>query len=441
MELTGLSAGQTSLTFWFGEAGRPGPRGELLRYLVKVAPNQGVENRRQLEYEDLQEKINELFPNSKVFLIPIADKLIVKGQARDAQEAAQILALVRSQGQPNLSLRGSIAQGGAADPLPGLSNRLPTANVIDMLRVPGEQQVLLKVRVAELSRTALRRMGADFHWQQGDFSFDSLLGLGLTSAVSAVLETTDVQLTLNALSENSYGKILAEPNLVTLNGSPAYFIAGGEFAVPVVVGVEGAAAATTNFRGFGAQLTFVPTILDKDRIRLQVAPSFSQLNADNTVDGIPGLDTRAVATTVELREGQWLAIAGLLQDQQSGSKARVPFIGDIPIVGTVFSQRSVRREETELLILVSPELVHPLEPDEAPRILPGMEVTEPSDFSFFVMGTYEGRPDCYYRSTMRPLQWQQAAAARRDVKRGTAYQQTEAYYIEGEQGFSSPGSH
>lgn len=439
MELIGLTAGQTSLTFWISQPGQPAGQGQVLRYLVKVQPNLGAENRRQMEYEDLSRKINELFPNSKVYLIPIADKLIVKGQARDAEEATQIMSIIRGQAQGPVGVRGAIAQGTAAEPLPGQPSRLPSSNVIDMLRVPGEMQVMLKVRVAELSRTALRKMGADFHWKQGDFTFDSLLGLGTATAMKAVLETADVKLVLDALSENSYGKVLAEPNLVTLNGHPAYFIAGGEFAVPVVVGVEGAAAATTNFRGFGAQLTFVPTILDKDRIRLQVAPSFSQLNADNTVEGIPGLDTRAVSTTVEMREGQWLAIAGLLQDDQTGSKTRVPFIGDIPVVGTVFSKRSVRREETELLILVSPELVHPLEPEQAPRVLPGMEVTEPSDISFFLTGTYEGDPDRHFRSTTHPLNWQQAGAARRDMRRGAAYQQTESYYIQGAQGFSSPG--
>ena len=97
-----------------------------------------------------------------------------------------------------------------------------------------------------------------------------------------------------------------------------------------------------------------------------MAPTFSSLNAANTVNGIPGLNTRAVTTTVELREGQWLAIAGLIQDQQTGSKSGVPWLGDIPYLDFFFSNRSVQRDETELLVLVSPELVHPLEPEEAP---------------------------------------------------------------------------
>jgi pilus assembly protein CpaC len=206
--------------------------------------------------------------------------------------------------------------------------------------------------------------------------------------------------------------------------------------VPTVVGVDGVAAASTTFRGFGTQVFFLPTVLDKDRIRLQVTPSLSSLNEDNAVDGIPGLNTRAVFTTVDLREGQWLAIAGLLQDQQDGSKARLPFLGDIPYVDTVFSRKSLKREESELLILVSPELIHPLEADEAPLVLPGMEVTEPTDWGFFFAGRYEGRPDCDHRSTVWPVMKRQAVDARHEAKAQARYQRCESHYIHGAQGFS-----
>jgi len=177
-------------------------------------------------------------------------------------------------------------------------------------------------------------------------------------------------------------------------------------------------------------------VLDKDRIRLHVAPSFSTLNEDIAVSGIPGLNSRSVATTVDLREGQWLAIAGLIQDQQSGSKARVPFIGDIPVIGSVFTRKEVRREETELIVLVSPELVHPMEPEEAPQILPGMEVTEPGNWAFYVENRIEGRPNCHFRSTYWPAYLGQVVGARAGAKRQASYQQAEDYYIQGEHGFS-----
>jgi pilus assembly protein CpaC len=262
------------------------------------------------------------------------------------------------------------------------------------------------------------------------------LGLGVEGVARAVLETEDVRLVLQALSTNSYGKVLAEPNLVTISGHPAYFIAGGEFAVPVVVGVEGAAAATTNFRGFGTQLQFTPVVLGKDRIRLQVAPSFSSVNSDLTVNGVPGLNSRAVATTVDLREGQWLAIAGLIQDQQSGSKTRVPFIGDLPVIGSAFTNKEIRREETELIVLVSPELVHPMEAEEAPQLLPGMEVTEPTNWQFFVGNRIEGRRDCDHRSTLYPAYLEQVFDARWEARRSCQHRPTEDYYIQGDHGYS-----
>jgi pilus assembly protein CpaC len=429
-ELIGGQSGQTSLTLWFGD----NQQDEILRYLVRVSPDQAIEDRRKIEYGDLERKINELFPDSVVQLIPVADKLLVRGQARDAEEATEIMAVLRGDASTSDGYYlTSVVEGTAAEPYPGVSN-LPPSSVIDMLQVPGEMQVLLKVRVAELSRTALREMGTDLQMFWNDFSFFSFLGLD--GPVRAVLDRDEIKLTLEAIASNSYSKILAEPNLVTLSGHPAYFIAGGEFAVPIVVGVEGAAAQTTNFRGFGTQLTFVPTVLDKDRIRLHVAPSLSSLNQANAVNGIPGLNTRGVATTVDLREGQWLAIAGLLQDEQEGSKTRVPFVGDVPYLDTLFSRKHVKRNEPELLVLVSPELVHPLEAEEAPAILPGMEVTEPTDWAFYFGGRIEGRVDCDHRSTVWPASLQQSIDGHREAKRHGSYQACESFYIEGDHGFS-----
>ncbi len=438
-ELIGGDEGETTLTLWFGA---PNQDSQVLRYLVRVGRDDAVDQRVDIEYGELQDRINEMFPNSMVQLIPIADKLIVRGQARDAEEATQILAIIRGEATDqsgNLLGPGSgiVSAGTAASPRPG-ANDLPSTQVINMLDVQGEMLVMLKVRIAELSRSALREIGADVTAIAGDFTFSSLLGV--TGAFSAVLDAEDVDLTLTALSSNSYSKILAEPNLVTLSGHPANFIAGGEFAVPTVVGVDGVGAVTTNFRRFGTQLSFLPTVIDKDRIRLQVSPSFSSINSDNTVDGIPGLDSRAVNTTVDLREGQWLAIAGLLQDEQSGSKLRVPFLGDIPLIDTVFSRKKSTRDETELIILVGPELVHPLDAKDNPLILPGMEVTEPTNCQFFLKGMYEGTPGCDYRSTVAPLQQQRYHEARhqawRDSRQQSRYQESESHYVHGPHGFS-----
>ena len=219
---------------------------------------------------------------------------------------------------------------------------------------------------------------------------------------------------------------------MVLSGRTANFLSGGEFAVPTVVGVGGAEAATTYFKSFGTQVLFTPTVLDKDRIRLQASPTFSTVNSDIAVNGILGLDTRTVATTVDLREGQVLAIAGLIQEQQRGDISRLPVLGNIPLLNFITANREISRDETELVILVSPELVHPLEPEQAPPILPGMEVTEPNDLDFYIFGDIEGRPELHHRSTVWHLY-------RNRLKRAGGVEtvrECEDYYIQGDAGFS-----
>ena len=201
---------------------------------------------------------------------------------------------------------------------------------------------------------------------------------------------------IHYLEQHGVMRMLSEPTLVTLSGRPATFIAGGEFAVPTTVGVGGAAAVTTDFRAYGAIVTFLPTVLDKDHIRLEVAPEFSQIDQGTAVGGTPGLTTRAVTTTVEMREGQTLAIAGLLDDSMQGDNT-----GNVPFVARLLGRREVTRNETELIILVTPELIHPMEPEAVPP-LPGFDLTEPTNCEFFLKGRIEGRPTHEYRSTVWP---------------------------------------
>lgn len=431
-EMLGQKAGETAVTIWFGDANEAPT---VLRYLVKVAPKQTEQHRAEREYHKLQTRINELFPNSQIILIPIADKLIVRGQARDSKEAAEIIAILGGQsasqsggggyGGGNISTGGVVRLPDAID--------LQTTSLINLIHVPGEQQVMLRVRVAELTRTAARELGLDIRVKGDNFSVSNVVGGA--GNLSAILDSGDVQLFMRAFSSNGYGKILAEPTLVTLSGSPATFIAGGEFAVPTAVGVEGVAAVATAFRGFGTQLSFTPRVIDKDKIRLQVSPSFSTLNNANAVDGIPGLNTRAVTTTVDLREGQWLAIAGLIQDEQQGTRGRVPYIGDIPVVGGLFGKQQVKRDETELIVLVSPELVHPLELEQVPVLLPGMEVTEPTNGQFYFLQQIEGRPNFHHRSTVWPTYHEQIRQAKH-AAHGYGEGNSQSYFICGPNGFS-----
>ena len=434
-ELIGLQAGITTMTLWYpGEGDEP----EIIRYLVRVAPDEGIE----LEYGVLEDRLNELFPCSMIQLIPVADKLIIRGQAKDAREAAEILSIASdeqvNQGGQFLGPGRTLNLGTAARPYLGETD-IPTTNLINMLEVPGEQQIMLKVRVANLTRSAVRTMGSTLGITRGEFTLNSPFG-GDGGGLNAVLDTGDFRLAMSMISSNAYGRLLAEPNLVTLNGRPASFLSGGEFAVPTVVGVGGVGAVSTDFRSFGTQVSFTPQLIGKDRIRLVVSPSITSTNSSNTVNGIPGLNNISVNTTVDLHEGQWLAIGGLLQDAQRGNKTRAPLLGDIPIIGTFFSQRDTARDEEEVIFFVSPELIHPLEPEEAPLILPGMEVMEPTDWDFFVVGRYEGKQGYHHRSTVWPIQRDRVYQAKKEAmcqaRKLAKYQGCEAFYVYGDHGFS-----
>lgn len=398
VSIIGRSQGATHVTFWFeDESYQP------QTYLVRVVPDPEVQERREEQYGILEEILAELFPGSKVELTPMSDKLIVRGQARDAAEAAQIMAVIRGEAVDD---SGRLVTGSAGVPFgrEETGGTVPEVMVINMLQIPGVPQVALKVKIAELNRSAARNFGVhvntDITFNDGSILLQSLLNPA-TTATTNFLGTFDadkLKFGFNYLQKHGVVRLLSEPTLVTISGRPASFIAGGEFAVPTTVGVGGAAAVTTDFRSFGAIITFLPTVLDKDMIRLEVAPEFSKIDEDlqNTSTGVPGLQTRAVTTTVEMREGQTLAIAGLLEDSMNGSNQ-----GDLPFVAKVFGKREMTRGETELLILVTPELVHPMEPEAVPP-LPGFDVTEPTNCEFFLKGRLEGRPTHEYRSTIWP---------------------------------------
>ena len=440
IEIIGKTVGETTITFWFE---LPGQGVEVLRYYVEVDNAQQEQRRREARYKSLQSRINELFPNSQVFLFPIDDKVIVRGQATDAKEAAEIMRLLgdqRARSRRDLSRWGRFDND--ADNLDGDDefDDLDADVFINLLHVAGEQQVMLRVRVAELVRNSNRGAGANFSGLFDSLALRSAIASG--GALSVILDDGDVEFLLSAIETHGYGKILAEPTLVTLSGKPATFLAGGEFAVPTTVGVGGASAATTTFRGFGTELNFTPTVLDKDRVRLEVAPSFSTLNSDAAVGGIPGLNRRSVDTTVDLREGQWLAIAGLIQEEQGGQRTRIPILGDLPIAGQLFSKRATSRFETELIVLVSPQLVHPLEQEQVPLFLPGMNVTDPTNTDFFVRHLIEGYDGFQHRSTLWPVIESQHRAMqpggirhhlRRSVHSTLALQET---YFSGECGLS-----
>lgn len=416
VSIIGKGVGATHVTFWFRDGD-----GMPVTYLVKVAPDPVARQRLEQEYFLLESLVAKLFPDSKVYLTQVADKLIVRGQAKDIEEAAQIMTVIRGNAGQGGGGRGgggmgfgnngfgSLYQGAAAHVLTpeetGRATR-PRIQLINMLRVPGVQQVALRVKIAELNRTAARGMGVDVDARinfsdsvNGSQLFlQSLLNTssGGAPALLAQFDGDDIQIGVSWLQQHGVVRLLSEPTVVTMSGRSATFVAGGEFAVPTVVGTGGLNAVTTDFRSFGAIISFLPTVVDKDRIRLSVSPEFSQINNSLSVGGTPGLNVRAVTTTVEMREGQTLAIAGLLEDSMSGNTQ-----GNLPGLSWLVGNRSMTRNETELIILVTPELIHPMEADEVPP-LPGFDVTEPTNFQFYLHNRLEGDPTMEYRSTIWP---------------------------------------
>lgn len=436
-EIIGKEIGTTTMTLWLGTE----ENAQLLSLLVKVTRDEAVEDQGRKDFADLSSLVNEMFPNSRVLLVPVADKVLVRGQARDEQEAVQIMALIRKNADLLPSgiggTSGGVVSGGtAADPFPDAGPGTTGRTLINMLKIPGEKQVMLKVRIAELKRSAKRDLGVNLDFDIKEFMLKSVMTSGANLVASGTFNDGSFNLALKALVANGSAKILAEPNLVTLSGHSATFLSGGQFAVPTVVGVGGAQAATTSFKAFGTSITFLPTVLDKDRIRLDVQPTFSTLNKNNSVAGVFGIDSRSVSTVVDMREGQVFAIAGLLQEEQRGDSSRIPWIGDLPILNLLTNSRSISRDESELIILVSPELVHPLEPYQSPTLLPGMEVTEPTDREFFCKGNIEGLPNCHHRSTVWPLYHNRMKRA--GYTEYETMERSERFYLQGEHGFSNP---
>ncbi len=408
--LLGMARGSTTLHLWFEGHTEP------VIYLVKTIRDPDLDNQRRIDYGRLEAKINRLYPNSQIYLIPMSFKIVVRGQARNQEEAAHILAMIRGEvinqdgglfgpqfGNGGGGFAGgSLGGGGGGSGLDFLygnaAGNQGSSFIINELRIPGEFQINLRVRLAELNRSQARNMGIDWSvlFNDGQHLITSSLGAGAGATLGGVFENGEIGVFLNWLASNGTAKILVEPQLTVLSGRSARFLAGGEFAVPTTVGVGGAAAATTSFRGYGTSLQVTPTIEDRDMIRISTIAEYSDLDTANAVGGVPGTQSRRIQTTVEMREGQTLALAGLLSHKTLTVQTRIPFFGDIPKVGPLlFSSKHSTQEENELLILITPEIVRPMDAHEVPP-MPGFEVTHPMDHEFYKYNMTEGSPDTGY---------------------------------------------
>lgn len=400
--IIGMNFGTTTLTMWFDNSRDP------LIYLVEVIPDPSFEDRLRNDFGKLEKQLRILFPNSKVFLVPLQQRLIVKGQARDAEEAARILQIVRSAYYTEFAAYGGFGgRGGGYGGVGGFGNNgFNNGNnngdddddeddfIVNLLEVPGNHQIMIHVTVAELSRSQLRNLGVDLNGliNNGRHFVSSSLG-GAGGSLTGIFENGEVNLFINWLAGNRTAKILASPTLTVLSGHTASFLSGGEFPVPTIVGVGGAQGTSTSFRGFGTSLLVRPEVIDKDYIKMNITPEYSQINNANGGGGVPGLDSRRVTTTVKLREGQTIVLAGLFGMTMTTEVNRIPFLGELPVIGpALFNAKNADQGENELLITVTPELVHPMEPDEVPPY-PGFHVTAPNDIELYAYAKTEGYPD------------------------------------------------
>lgn len=316
----------------------------------------------------------------------------------------------------SILLSGIVNDPGAADRAAQLAKAYAGDSVINLITVGGSQQVMLEVRFAEVNRQLGEKLGVSGFGVSNDGTFSGAIGEGASLSggsagdgtgpnlrLGAISDAfgiftkafsiggTNIEATLNVLERRGLAKTLAEPTLIALSGERASFLAGGEFPIPVLQGAGGGTggnAITVEFKPFGVSLGFTPTVLGDKVISLIVEPEVSSIDpsASITVNGlvVPGVQTRRAKTTVELRDGESFAIAGLIRKDYQTTVRQLPVLGSIPILGALFRSSGFQKGETELLIVVTPRLVAPIRPDQVR--LPTERIEDPSAFDVLIDG-------------------------------------------------------
>ncbi|NBC33822.1 MAG: type II and III secretion system protein family protein [Alphaproteobacteria bacterium] len=354
-----------------------------------VDPNDNVLARLELtvtqSVRQVSRALGEVSPGGRLGVSPVGENgLLLSGQARSPSEAAD------------------------AERVAGTF--VPPENVINRSTIVGPTQINLRVTVAEVARDTARDLGIRFSAliEEGNFitqfttlgltSLPSVTGAGNLLAESFSSGGTNINSVIQALQESDLATILAEPNLTALSGQTAEFLAGGEF--PIAVAQEDD-TISVEFKEFGVSLTFLPTLLNDGRINLRVRPEVSTISTEFAVDiggiTIPSLITRRAETTVELASGESFAIAGLFDSRTQSGEDVVPFLGNIPIIGNLFRSDEFMRNETELVIAVTPYLVEPVNsPNDV--LLPTDRLSQPTELTIG-QGILGNPPSTSVRST------------------------------------------
>jgi pilus assembly protein CpaC len=360
--VNGKGFGQVNFIAWEQSGG------EYLVFDVYVRAN--------LSLIDSQMRV--LFPKDDIRLSQANGSVVMSGSVADIKTASQAQSVVEAAGFKTVNMLSS--------------------------PVKAATQVQLQVRVAEVSRNRLKDVGTSYTYQGspgsggwlnsggGPSSLSNPPASPMSGIISGALSSSALNLLLmggnslamlRTLQTEGSLRELAEPNLIAMDGQEASFLAGGEFPVPIVQGGSDKTTVTILFKEYGVRLNFKPTIIDEDHIRLELEPEVSTIDFANGVkfDGflIPALKTRRAKTGVELRDGQSFALAGLLDNSEIKSLSKVPVLGDIPIIGSLFRSKSFQKNETELMFIVTAMLVKPVNRDDLPQMrgIDGLKKSSP----------------------------------------------------------------
>jgi len=371
--ILGKAPGRTTLTLL-------GPGGRLITNVdVKVIP----------DIAEFKERLQEILPKEKIEVRTANDGIVLSGRVSGARKLSLALEL---------------------------GERYAPGKVTNLMTVGGTQQVMLKVRFAEMQRSVSKNLSASLglssaagtHGVQGgtnnfvnNFTASNFTdGISTTGTGAAVTNNgalgvgfsvggVEMSLLLSALESKGMVRTLAEPNLVAISGQSAKFLAGGEYPIPISDGTT----TSIQYKPFGVEMNFTPVVVDDNLINLKISASVSSLDTTytSTVGGISvnAFKRRETSTTVEMRDGQSFAIAGLLQDDFTDSIGQVPWLADIPVLGALFRSTDYARRQSELVIIVTPHLVSPLRGDAL--TLPTDRVRIPSESELFLLGKTAGK--------------------------------------------------
>jgi pilus assembly protein CpaC len=362
----------------------------------------------------LENELKLLLPEEKdITVVSVSGSIALRGTVADAIKVDHAVAIAeawRARLTRDLVLPVQAGQGSTAINVGGGSTVRDSVaaagpRIINMLKVRDPQQVMLEVKVAEVSKTVLERIGVTLA-QQGTRAGSTITFLSQSNFLNQLLGSASVtranlfdRLSIDAQKDDGLIKMLAEPTLMAISGQEASFLAGGKIFIPVARenNLTGGTTITLEEKDFGVGVKFKPTVLEGGRIHLKVAPEVSELNAQGnpftTVGGvtsvIPSFTVRRAETTLQLNDGQSFMIAGLVKSDVAESVNRIPGLGELPILGALFRSSEFQKDKTELMFVVTPRLVKPLPPDYA---LPTDAFVEPSRTEFFLGGKMEGTP-------------------------------------------------